>query len=275
MKKVYLYITLLTVLCLSPLHSAKTIFDYMSITSSNQYVLSSDETNIDDVYATPREIITTYRKPIIKISNQYHIEPQLLASVIFTETYGGGVSGWYELKNQLSLTKQLIMGKATIGITQVSPENERDLDMIMIYNGDIFWQLNQGARQLASIRDAIYPNTTLLTDERMAMVLRYYNQGTRQELMDYSLESEPVAHYALAHYKKNLRIRKRIRLNKDEPYYSNEITQYSQKYKAVEVYVFGVLVAKYRIGGSRSKANNYAYIAYSNRERIKNWLSGE
>ncbi|MBQ7256353.1 MAG: hypothetical protein IJS60_01500 [Abditibacteriota bacterium] len=252
----------------------KTIFDYMSIANSNQYMMPERETPEEDAFETPREVITNYRRLIIKTAKEYHIEPELLASVIFTETYGGGVSGWYELKNRLSLTKQFLFGKATIGITQVSPENEKDFEMIILYNSDILWQLNQGARQLSSIRDAIYPNTTILSDERMAMVLRYYNQGTRQELMDYSLESEPVAHYALAHYKKNLRIRKRIRLNKDEPYYSNEITQYSQKYKAVEVYVFGVLVAKYRIGGSRSKANNYAYIAYSNRERIKNWLYG-
>ncbi len=260
---------------MSPVYGERDFFDYLYLSQSNQYMMPERETPEEDAFETPRRVINTYRKPIIKIANEYHIEPELLASVIFVETYGGGVSGWYELKNHLSLTKQLILGRATIGITQVSPEDVRDYEIILLYNSDIFWQLNQGARQLASIRDALYPNTPTLSDERMATVLRYYNQGTKMELIDYSLDSEPVAHYALAHYKKNLRIRKRIRLNKEEPYYSNEITQYSKKYKAVEVYVWGVLVAKYKIGGSRYKANNYAYIAYSNRERIKHWLYGE
>ena len=260
-------------ICVSSCVRAERDFlDYLSIANSNQYMMPKGETPEEDAFATPRSLITTYKKVIIKISKEYHIEPSLLASVVFVETYGGGISGWYELKNHLSITKQILTGKATIGITQVTPTNIKDYDMVIMYNSDILWQLNQGARQLASIRDALYPNTPQLSDERIATVLRFYNQGTKVIFYDYPLDIEPVGHYAMAYYKKNLRIRRRIRENKEKPYYSNEITQISKDRKYIEIYVFGVPVAKYRIGGNRNKANSYAFIAYSNRERIKHWL---
>ena len=233
---------------------------------------TANETAKDSALDTPRDIITSYRKIIIKTAKSYHIEPLLLASVVFTETYGGGVSGWYQLKNRLSITKQLITGTATIGITQVNPKNIKDFENVILYNSDIIWQLNQGAKQLASIRDALYPNTPHLSDERAANVLRFYNQGTKAKLSVYSAKEQPTQHYALCHYKKNLRIRKKIRAEKSSPYYSNEISVYRKETESVAVYCFGVQVAEYSIGGNRNKANTYARTAYTNRYRIRHWL---
>ena len=227
----------------------------------------------NDAYRTPKKIITKFRKVIIRSAEKNNIPPDLLADVVFVETYAGGVESWYELKNKLSFTKQYFFGNATIGITQVRPENIRRLDKLVNYYYDEFWQLSRGALQLASVRDAIYPNTPILSEERKMNVLRYYNQGMKAKIYEYSLEENPVAHYALCHYKKNLRIRKRRRINNEKPFYSNEISVYNAEKKAMEIYVFNILVAEYSIGGSRNKANNYAWTAYVNRERIRNWLS--
>ena len=233
--------------------------------------VSEMKTKENNAFSTPKSVISTYRKLIIKTAKSYHIEPELLAGVVFVETYGGGVSGWFEFKNRLSLTKQFLMGNATIGITQVSPENIKDFQMVILYNQDILWQLNQGAGQLASIRDLIYPNTPKLNEERIAQILRFYNQGTEFNLIDYP-NNEITARYALAFYKKNLRIRNRVRENKENPFYSYEITQFNEDNKNVEIYVFGVKVAECKIKGNIKRANNYAYTAYLNRERINKWL---
>lgn len=246
--------------------------DYLNLSNSNSYNMPERKSADEDAFETPRSCIKTYKKVIKRTAKAYHIEPELLASVVFVETYGGGITGWYELKNHLSVTKQILFGNATIGITQVTPEKIKDLSTVINYNYDVFWQLNQGAIQLSSIRDALYPNTKKLNDEKINMVLRFYNQGTKVNFINYDLVENPVGHYALAHYKKNLRIRKRIRLNKGEPYYSNEISVHNVENKSIDIYVFNMLVAQYRIGGSRYSADKYVKIAYENRFRIKNWL---
>ena len=262
----YLYIILL-IFCVCPVFSQDvSVLEYMIIKHSNEEIPLTEDVSLDK----PRSVITTYKKVIKRISDSYHIEPELLASVVFAETYGGGVSGWYDLKNNLSITKQILTGKATIGVTQVTPENIKNYEKVILYNSDIIWQLNQGAGQLSSIRDALYPNTPQLNEDRIYTVLRYYNQGTKLKFPDYS--EDPVGHYALAHYKRNLRIRKRIRLNRLEPYYSNEISQFDEKTGGIDIYCFNVLVAQYSIGGNDKKANNYAWTCYKNRERIKEWL---
>ncbi|MBQ0104686.1 MAG: hypothetical protein KBT47_01455 [Armatimonadetes bacterium] len=273
MKK-FIFICFLCLLWVS-LYAERDMADYMFLSHSNQYMMPESKSPQEDAFSTPREIIIRYRKIIIRAANAYHIEPELLADVVFVETYGGGISGWYELKNRLSVTKQFLFGNATIGITQVTPHNIKDFQDIINYNYDVFWQLGQGARQLASIKYTLYPNTPHLTEERMMNVLRFYNQGTKQKIYSYSKEENPVGHYALASYKKNLRIRKRLRLEKKPPYFSCEIAQYDTKKKATVIYMFGVPVAEYRIGGSKNKANSYAFTAYRNRERIRRWLKGE
>lgn len=271
MKKIIILI--LIFLCIPLWSQDRDILDYMYISGTNS--VPETELSENDAFRTSKEIILRYRKIIIKTAKNHYIEPELLAGVIFVETYGGGVSGWFELKNRLSVTKQLLFGNATIGITQVTPEDIKSLEKVINYNYDIIWQLNKGAQQLRSIRDILYPNTVTLTDERLVNILRYYNQGTKLKLCHYSKEDNPVAHYALAHYKRNLRIRKRHRTELLKPYYSNEIIQYNKKRKSTEIYVFGIHVADCYIGGNRGKANNYAWTAYSNRERIKNWLWSE
>ena len=225
-------------------------------------------------YYMPLSVFKDYAPIMVKIAKDHYIQPELLASVVFVETYGGGVTGWYELKNYISLTKQFLIGSATIGITQVTPENIRDFNLIENYNNDINWQLSEGARQLASIRDALYPNTPVLSEDRLMNVLRYYNQGTRQEFIKYDIDDEDVVkkYIALDHYKKNLDIRRNRRINKKPPYYSGEISQYIEDERAVGIYLNNVLVAKYFIGGSRHKANRYAKTAYENRFRINRWL---
>lgn len=268
MKKLILFLILFISI---PLFGQKGDYPYLI----NPKDIPSKEETGENALDMSGDIIKKYRKFIIKIAEKHYIDPDLLASVVFVETYGGGVSGWYEFKNRLSFTKQMIFGNATIGITQVRPENIRQIDKLINYNYDVFWQLNQGALQLASIRDALYPNTPSLSDERKMMILRYYNQGTKQKLMEYDLKENPVGHYALAHYKKNLRIRKRHRLENKEPYYSNEITVFNKEKNTAEIYVFNIKVASYSIGGSRNKANTYAWTAYSNRFRIRRWLKGE
>ena len=139
------------------------------------------------------------RPMIVSIAKAHNIQPDLLAGAVWVEVYAGGLHGWNRKNRDISIIKYQLLGKATLGIaqvTRVAPPpmdhsmtdpltayqmtlNERWVDA-MWYDGNDNFVLNDSAKLLESLvkRPNRYPKrTSQLTPSEMAIILTEYNKG--------------------------------------------------------------------------------------------------
>jgi len=63
-------------------------------------------------------VVHEHRTQIIQVAAKHHIQPELLAGVVWVEMFGGGLVGWSSESQQLSMFKYKFAGKGDFGITK-------------------------------------------------------------------------------------------------------------------------------------------------------------
>jgi uncharacterized protein RhaS with RHS repeats len=159
--------------------------------AGNDPVNQADPEGLDAAYA--RKIVCRYRKLIKQVADVVGIPAELLAGVVYNETYGGRmgeiISDWHEINNFFSILKFIDGQPASVGITQVRLDpskiqgcNTREgrSQFILKYNADIYLQLVLAAAKLRELinRPNRYPGRSgQLTAREMAVILTEYNIG--------------------------------------------------------------------------------------------------